>query len=102
MLAQLFVVSAKQRCGFIASGVEGPAFKATGSCQISEVIDLTIVVSVRPRQAETAEARCGRYEVVAFPQDTDGDAVSTETTNDRQTDRRTADDDRSGAGVVSS
>jgi hypothetical protein len=100
MSAELFVVSAEQRCGFVACGKDGPAFEATRGRQVYEVIDLTIVVSVRPRQAETPEPRCRRYEVIAFPKNTNGDTVTTKTADDRQTNRRTANDDRSSPAVA--
>jgi hypothetical protein len=102
MPAELFVVSAKQRCSFVTCGIEGPAFEATHGRQVHEVTDLTIVVAPRPRQAEAAEARCRRYEVIPFSKNTDGDAVSTETPDDRQANRRTADNDRAGAAVAES
>jgi hypothetical protein len=67
MLTQQLVVSAQQGCRFVACGVEGPPREATRYREVDEVIDLTIAVSAWPRQAETAEARCRRNEVIAFP-----------------------------------
>ena len=100
MLAELLVVAAKQRGSFVACGVDGPALEATRGRQVYEVIDLTIVVSVRPREAETPEPRGRRYEVIALSKNTNGDTVSTETADDRQPNRRAADDDRSSAALA--